>query len=146
MSKYKYETASETAKKIRKAIKASFPGVKFSVTSNRGSSVRVRWTDGPIGSEVDEILRKYQSGHFDGMQDLMTHPGYTDPETGDLICGADWVTGTREITPARRSLIVARTEARYSPGCYKPGTWDGDRLEREVEAIIRKEELALLTA
>ena len=48
----RYLTAAETAKLIRKALKASFPGVKFSVRSksySMGASVNVSYIDGPSG-------------------------------------------------------------------------------------------------
>ena len=41
---------TDTAKLIRATLKAKFPGIKFSVRSSRyagGSSIDVRWNDGP---------------------------------------------------------------------------------------------------
>jgi len=61
------------AKNMRKLLKASFPGIKFSVKTSRyagGSSIDVRWTDGPLGSDVEEIANRFAGGSFDGMQDL----------------------------------------------------------------------------
>lgn len=49
----------ELAALVRKALKQSFPGVKFSVRSSRysmGSSVYVSWTDGPTYSQVSEVI------------------------------------------------------------------------------------------
>jgi len=45
-----YESTADTAKRVRKALKHYFPAVKFSVHSkvySGGSSIDVRWTDGP---------------------------------------------------------------------------------------------------
>ena len=53
----KYFDTVETAKLIRKALKAKFPGVKFSVRSRKyagGSSIDVVWTDGPAAKAVDK--------------------------------------------------------------------------------------------
>ena len=68
MSKQSYEP-KETAKIIRKELKAAFPGVKFSVKTGRSGFdiVRVEWIDGPTRSEVDALMRKYATQGFDGM-------------------------------------------------------------------------------
>jgi hypothetical protein len=64
---------AEVAKLIRKHLKANFPGVKFSVRIDRysgGSSIDVRWTDGPTKREVETVTHAFQGGRFDGMIDL----------------------------------------------------------------------------
>ncbi len=66
-------TTTETAKIIRTDLKAAFPGVKFSVRSSNyagGSSIDIKWTDGPLASEVDEIAGAYEGRGFDGMIDM----------------------------------------------------------------------------
>lgn len=60
------------AANLRTQLKATFPGVKFRVTSSRysgGSSVDVRWTDGPLAKDVEALADRYQLGSFDGMDD-----------------------------------------------------------------------------
>jgi len=97
----KYESASETAKKVRKALKANFPGTKFSVCSKNyagGCSVSVSYTDGPAIEKVNAIIGQYESTSFDGMIDLATTHGYTDPETGEHCNGADYVTAHRDLS------------------------------------------------
>jgi len=45
-----YVSVAETAKLVRAALKAAFPGITFSVRSksySMGASISVRWTDGP---------------------------------------------------------------------------------------------------
>ena len=94
-----YERAKETAKKVRKALKAAFPGIKFSVRSSTytgGSSLRVSWVDGPRNKEVQEVTSKYKSSTFDGMTDMKTTHGYKDPETGEMCSGADYIFVERE--------------------------------------------------
>ena len=78
-------TAPETAKWLRKALRKTFPGVKFSVTGSRGTAYGyydVRWTGGPSRDEVDEVTRPYRGSYFDGMQDMevriKTYLGMTD--------------------------------------------------------------------
>lgn len=68
-----YLTCAETAKLVRKDLKAAFPGVKFSVRSDSysgGASINVSWTDGPTAREVDRVIKVYAGSGFDGMQDL----------------------------------------------------------------------------
>ena len=69
----KYISAVNTAKLIRKALKESFPSVKFSVrtsTYSGGASVRVAWTDGPTEKQVSRVAGVFEGATFDGMQDL----------------------------------------------------------------------------
>lgn len=63
----------ETAKLVRKALRAEFPATKFSVRSSNysgGSSIDIRWTDGPTSVEVDEVSSGFAGGGFDGSIDL----------------------------------------------------------------------------
>jgi len=64
---------AKTAKEMRNELKDSFPETKFHVTSkgySGGSSVHVRWSGNLSEKEVYGIIKKYQYGYFDGMQDL----------------------------------------------------------------------------
>ncbi len=66
----------ETAKIIRSELKAAFPGVKFSVRSDRysmGSHIDVRWTDGPSKKAVEAITDQRYGTGFDGMTDSTTY-------------------------------------------------------------------------
>ena len=59
-------------KNLRAQLRARWPGVKFSVRTDRyagGSSLDVRWTDGPTVDQVDAIAKRYRAGSFDGMTD-----------------------------------------------------------------------------
>lgn len=63
---------AQAAKLIRKELKAAFPDVKFSVTSegySMGDSVSIGWTNGPTAQQIRDISDKYKKGHFDGMTD-----------------------------------------------------------------------------
>ena len=63
----------DQAKMIRQSLKEAFPGVKFSVRMERysgGSSIDVRWTDGPNKAQVEAVIARFRSGGFDAMQDL----------------------------------------------------------------------------
>lgn len=69
----KYISTTETARMIRQALKAKFPGFKFSVRSSKyagGSSIRVSWTDGPTAALVDQVVQPFSGSAFDGMIDM----------------------------------------------------------------------------
>jgi len=64
---------SSAASLIKKDLKKAFPAVKFSVRSSSfagGNAVDVGWIDGPTVDSVDDIVKKYQYGHFDSMNDM----------------------------------------------------------------------------
>jgi hypothetical protein len=66
-------THANTASAIRTELKTLFPFTKFSVTSETfagGNSVHVSWEDGATSDKVNDIIKKYQYGHFDGMTDM----------------------------------------------------------------------------
>lgn len=68
-----YFSTAATAKLIRATLKAEFPATKFSVRSHSyagGSSVYVRWTDGPTEAVVDAIVSDFNGRGFDGMIDM----------------------------------------------------------------------------
>jgi hypothetical protein len=103
-----YESATETAKKVKKELKKYFPGVKFSVTSEKysmGSRVIIFWTDGPIQEDVQLVAACFQSCSFDGMDDSTAYHGYE--YEGKLYRGADYVRCSRIISPEYRWQIEA---------------------------------------
>ncbi|PZV02940.1 MAG: hypothetical protein DCF32_14410 [Leptolyngbya sp.] len=56
--------AAQRAKKIREQLKATFPGVKFSVRTHNysgGDSVNVKWEDGPRIDDVKKITSQFES-------------------------------------------------------------------------------------
>lgn len=99
-----YEDAKDTAKKIRKELKAAFPGMKFSVRTKH-SSVRVEWVNGPTQKEVEAVADKFSSSTFDGMQDMKITTGYE--YEGVIYSGADFVFCNRELTPEYRAEVHA---------------------------------------
>ncbi|GAF85026.1 unnamed protein product [marine sediment metagenome] len=67
-----YVAVTETAKLIRKALRESFPGVKFSVRSEKyagGASINIGWTDGPTTPQVEHVAGAFEGSYFDGMID-----------------------------------------------------------------------------
>ena len=110
------------AKNMRIQLKAAFPGVKFSVTSESysgGSSINVSWTDGPLRADVEAIVDQYAYGSFNGMEDLYEYAGDLWPEA---FGGAKYVFANRDysdevIQEAIDALeLVDFTVAQYNNG------------------------------
>lgn len=147
----------ETAKLIRARLRDEFPGVKFSVRSDRyagGSSIRIRWTDGPPVSAVDPVTGPFAGKSFDGMIDLAyytqawllpdgsaqlasspgttgsagTHrPVMTDPPHPDaelVRFGADYVQCHRDRSPEFDVWLGDRVVACYADRCPVHETGD----------------------
>ncbi len=99
-------STAETAKFVRRDLKARWPRCKFSVRSHNypgGSSIYVRWTDGPTVAEVDALVKQYEGADFDGMIDLKSYkdPSLVVDESGELkniSWGTDWVSTSRELS------------------------------------------------
>lgn len=95
-----YISVADTAKLVRKALKANFPGIKFSVRSSSyagGASIRVAWTDGPSEIAVDSIVKVYQGSTFDSSIDLRSYvTGELDGK--EVHFGADYVNCDRDLT------------------------------------------------
>lgn len=116
--------SAATAKAIKARLKAEFPGVKFSVTSDNfsmGNSVSISWTDGPLYEQVDGITRQYQYGHFDGMTDSYE---YRDIKP-ELDCpGAKYVHCNRKLSPEYKAQLQEVLERDFTPyhgpGHYAP--------------------------
>ena len=91
----RYLTAAETAKLLRPALAAAFPGVKFSVRSSTysmGASISVSWTDGPRSWAVEKVARRFEGSDFDGSIDLKS--GRQHWLTPDGKVGLAHATGT----------------------------------------------------
>lgn len=91
------------AKLIRKDLAKAFPSVKFSVRSesfSMGDAVRIEWLDGPIYSTVDELVKKYQYGHFNGMEDM-----YENSNTIEGLPQVKFVTTSRRMSEATKEAI-----------------------------------------
>lgn len=115
MSNYITESVKDTAAKVRKALADAFPGIKFSVRAERGSSVRVNWIDGPRADVVRAVADKFQSARMDLYQDLATLPGYE--QDGQTIVGARWVCCRRELSDAYAKQLTDFT-AKHYPSCH----------------------------
>ena len=69
---------TEVAKQVRVELYAKFPKTKFSVKSkffSGGSSVDIKWENGPAESQVRAVVGHFRGADFDGMQDCMVPNG-----------------------------------------------------------------------
>lgn len=69
---YRYVDVAEAAKMLRLELKNNFPGVRFSVRSDRfagGSAIVIRWADGPTEGQVREVADRFKGSDFDSMTD-----------------------------------------------------------------------------
>jgi hypothetical protein len=114
----RYISCADTAKLVRKALKAEFPGRKFSVRSSTyagGASIHVNWIDGPSEQAVRAVTDLYAGASFDGMIDLQSyHDSFLTGEDGmpELVhFGANFVIPQRSISEEAEGALVAEVEA-----------------------------------
>ena len=133
-----YLSCAETAKLVRQALKAAFPGQRFSVRSDvysGGASIRVRWTDGPRESDVDPVVKAFAGSRFDGMIDLAYGAAHALSPDGEVMLlgtyghsfgneplaevpdgwtpvrfGADYVFADRDLSPAYAATLRVEAE------------------------------------
>lgn len=108
-------TAAKAAKAIREELKTTFPGQKFSVLSSNysmGNSVDISWTDGVTVKQVEEITRKYQQGHFNGMEDI-----YEYSNTNENIPQAKYVMCQREMSADVRETLKGIHNSLFVESC-----------------------------
>jgi len=94
---------SNCAAAIRDELKKVFPLHKFSVRSESfagGNSVHVSWTDGLTAPQIDEIIKKYQYGSFNGMEDM-----YEYSNSREDIAQAKYVSSSRTISDELREAV-----------------------------------------
>ncbi len=102
-------STKETAQFIREALKAAFPGVKFSVRTSYASmtsSTDIQWTDGPTQPEVERITDRFTSKGFDGMTDSTTYHAQTF--NGELVHFSGWVHVRRDVSVSLLEKALAR--------------------------------------
>lgn len=117
MAERVYISVADTAKLVRKALAANFPGMKFSVRSSSysgGASIRVSWTDGPTTKDVDKVVGGFAGASFDGMIDLKSYNDSIHPETGQRVhFGADYVFTEREYSLDFFTKIVTKEAKKW---------------------------------
>lgn len=97
----------ETANIVRRCLKEAFPGVKFSVRTEQysmGSSINVRWTDGPLDKAVESLIGRFQ---YSGSMQVDDYVTSLEHEIGGQTVkfGAKHVSCHREISNAVRQAV-----------------------------------------
>ena len=110
-----YISVTDTAIELRKALKAAFPSVKFSVKSKKysgGASIDIFWTDGPTTHMVDKVGKRFQGATFDGMDNSMH---YHDSIYGGkrVAWGANFVHTSRTVSQALLREAANRIAKRF---------------------------------
>lgn len=96
MKKTIYETAADTARKVRTVLKKSFPNVKFSVRSSV-NRVSIQWTDGPLKPDVTDAVIWMESKKRNG--------SYGYEWEGERFVGADYISVSRTLSYERYEVI-----------------------------------------
>jgi hypothetical protein len=111
----RYVTCAETAKLVREALKANFPGVPFSVKSKTysgGASITVKWTDGPAPTDVEKVTSQFEGADFDGMVDLKS-PVVHEVNGEKVHFGADYIFTDRVLSDTFLVKAAALVYERY---------------------------------
>jgi hypothetical protein len=134
-------TTADVAKLIRAALKQAYPHTAFSVRTSSysgGSSISIRWTDGPSVANVEAIAGDYQGRGFDGSIDL----GYSIDAwmlNGKIIgTRSNGTAGSRGSVPAW-GLIPPHDDAELVdlPSCFVHCTrqYSAEKLRAAVDAV-----------
>lgn len=113
---HKKSSHAACAAAIKQELTALYPHIKFSVKSesfSMGDSVDVSYTDGPASAEIDGIIKKYQYGHFNGMDDL-----YENTNSRDDIPQSKYVSCRREMSKEVEEAIKEDAEKYFNPDHY----------------------------
>jgi hypothetical protein len=125
----RYIDTKDVAKLIRRDLARAFPGTTFSVRISRysgGSSIDVRWTDGPTSDAVERVTGRYEGK---GLMDNTDYAPYVDGELdGECVhFGSDYVHCTRSFSPAFAQAVADEVADRYGTEwiTVKTCKWDG---------------------
>lgn len=135
MSNAKTLPATDSSRLLKKALRAAFPGIKFSCRMGAGTAygnVTVRWTDGPLVAAVDEIARAFEGEGFDGMTDSLYHKA-----TAIEIDGETFQSGLGLILTSRNfseALVASAVETLKAEGYT--GRFEGS-MECAARAVLR---------
>jgi len=134
-SKRQLTGAALTAKVIKKRLKALYPSVKFSVTSDvfsMGDSVDIRWTDGPFRETIEVITKPYQNGEFNSMEDMYEYKSI-DPALG---CeGAKYVMCHRKTSSELLAKLAVKAREHFGTE-LDPKDYDYHRRLTDIEKLF----------
>lgn len=119
----KYVGVVEIAKLVRKALKETFPGVKFSVRSEKyagGASIDIFYTDGPTRDQVDSVTSPFRGAYFDGMTDYQGSR-YAELDGEPIHSGAHYIFSNRVFTDQAVQTAIDQVFAEYEANFVKRG-------------------------
>lgn len=118
------------AKAMKAELSTLFQGIKFSCKSESfsgGNSVNVDWHDGPTSEEVDKIIRKYQYGHFNGMEDI-----YEDTNRRNDIPQVKYVSTSRHESPETEEALKSPEVAKILEHFPADREWERERFPSHI--------------
>lgn len=92
----KLSIVTQATKSIKTELKTIYPKTKFSLSTHvyaNGTSIRVKWTDGATYEEIQNLIKKYQYGEYDPLEDC-----YRYTNTNDNLPQVKYVTAERTIS------------------------------------------------
>lgn len=100
----RYVSHTETNKLIRAELKATFPGIKFSVRAGSGGgSTRITWTDGPAEATVEKVVGNYAGSQTDYTGDYTDPRTTTDAQGNPVHYGAGYIFTSRLLSPEMKA-------------------------------------------
>jgi hypothetical protein len=126
------------AKNIKTELKKAFPKIKFSVRSDyftNGSSVHIKWVDGPTQEEVQKITYKYKSGHFNAMSDC--YESNPDNVWVKVFGGADYVSPSRRLSAKHIKSAAEKMGYKIEVGEY--GEIIAADIDDDTKNLIRQQ-------
>jgi len=128
----------DVAALLRKELRTTFPGVKFSVRCATGTAsdwINVTYDDGPTSLQVDAITRKFQGRSFNSQTDSYDDHGTTlvagdaDEMPTEVRYGCDGIITTRNYSAAghlaAQRVIREDSSMRHLVICDEHGTLNG---------------------
>lgn len=97
-----------TAKQIRKELKANFKGIKFSVTAPYYGKVCISFENGVKTENVTDIVQKYKSGHYDGMNDI-----YEFSNKNEDVAQVEYISINRDFSEDMEALALKHLMNEY---------------------------------
>ena len=110
-----YISQVETNKLIRKVLRESFPGVKFSVRT-RGGFTNINWTNGPNTNQVERLVSAFEGSYFDGMIDYKGSR-YAMLDGKEVHFMADFIFTNRHYSDDLERMMAARLISKYGQQC-----------------------------
>ncbi|GAA4767776.1 LPD29 domain-containing protein [Citricoccus nitrophenolicus] len=131
--------AKDVAKFVRKALRAAFPNVKFSVRSSGYNALNVAWTDGPTAQQVKAVANEFKGikKTLDPYTDYRTDEDIADNATGS----ANWVSSihySRTVSDQARAAFRAEVMEFANASTYSElqDIWNDGQRTNEKSGIV----------